>query len=143
MTTTTKTLDYGTKIEVKGTRWGHQFVFTMRGSYEKDKAMYARNNMKQRPITENTGPWVSLCAEAYCIHNGPYVPENRVEVSVGEVVRIKGHGLWKVEKPGFMDGDNCQLVPVCKIAKKYAKMEKKFVPPRDCGGISYERWMSE
>ena len=147
--TTYTTVSDGQKLEIKGTRWGHHYVFTMKGYHAKELASAKKNpNFKVRPIEEATGPWVALSAEAYCIHNGPYVPENRVEVSVGEIIRIEGHGLWKIEQPGWAGGDSCKIVPMCKVAKKYAAKEKKFTPPAyvDMGNgksISWERWMSE
>ncbi len=112
-----KVLRNGEPVKVKGVKWPKHHVWAEHHN--------------------GCGPFVSIMAEAICIHNGPYAPEpKKVEVSVGEVIRIEpGFGSWRICH-GWLDGDHCSLEPVNALARKIKAAEKP-VPASAYEHMSY------
>lgn len=117
MTTTaevTMTLDlkHGDLLRIEGARWMNHHVFTMDGWCTKEGL----------DASKGRGRRVALSADAAVIDNHGGDRRIRFTVSVGQTVRIQG-ALWSIRRPGFCEGDSCQLVPLDDAARAIVAAE--------------------
>lgn len=103
-----RTAHHNTYLQIEGMRWGRAYIGTAAGyamEYGEDPVQAVRRAI----VSKFETVWCS--AEAAVISASPLPEQVRLKVAIGDHLRIEGR-IFRLDKPGYMDGDNPRLVDV-------------------------------
>lgn len=105
-----KVVELGQRLRVVDVRWGNQYLFSSKAFYAKQPWVTDDGKI---PAGERDDMW---CAgDGVCIHSGPRTAtDERLEVRLGEELRVPSYGVVKLARPGPMNGDSCQIILVAR-----------------------------